>query len=273
MNSFLKDLLYQAITVLSFGMLFLALATVTSVTLRQMVRYYRWQAAMLVGIVVVASFFESGLNAVTLASVGLLPLLLIILIKPLLQRATVKQEPMSLRATLHEIGGQLRMTLFSLAVVTPVDVIWLQHGRSRLSQQGSIAVSLALIVAAFVVPYQFIDFGTVAGGPEARARALASTDSLAVALALLLLGLFTMINKRDIIAQIIGLLVMEHGMFLAAVTVPALAATKTPGYVVTFVIALFFYTVITLTILMWLLPTLHSTSESIDLDAQQHLQG
>jgi hydrogenase-4 membrane subunit HyfE len=76
-----------------------------------------------------------------------------------------------------------------------------------------------------------------------------------------------MSNKRDIVAQVIGLLVMEHGLFLAAVRVapPALATL--------FVVSLFCYVLVTLTILLWILPALHRASRSIQLSKHSQLRG
>ena len=65
-----------------------------------------------------------------------------------------------------------------------------------------------------------------------------------------------------------GLLVMEHGLFLAAVKVIA-----SPSVAIQFVISLFLYIIITLTILLFLLPELHRISGSIEVKDQQQLKG
>jgi len=88
-----------------------------------------------------------------------------------------------------------------------------------------------------------------------------------VSLALLGQGLFTMINKQDIVAQIVGLLVIDHALLLAAVLLaPA-------GLAPTLVLGLLFYVVVTLTILVWILPALHRTSDSIEVAANSVLRG
>ena len=71
-----------------------------------------------------------------------------------------------------------------------------------------------------------------------------------VSLSLHLIGLYNMVVKRDIISQVIGLLVMDHGLFLAVVKIVAIPVPAT-----FFVISLYFYTLITLVILLVLLPS------------------
>jgi hydrogenase-4 membrane subunit HyfE len=122
-------------------------------------------------------------------------------------------------------------------------------------------VEIILIVTAFLVTYRLAgSVGEAAFGGDA-------TSSLAVSIALLLQGLFTMSNKRDIIAQVIGLLVMEHGLFVVAVRVAPSALASL------FVISLFCYVLVTLTILVWILPALHRASKSVYLDDNSHLKG
>jgi hydrogenase-4 membrane subunit HyfE len=77
-----------------------------------------------------------------------------------------------------------------------------------------------------------------------------------------------MISQRDLISQILGLLVMDHGLFLATVWV-----TTLPSLIPTFIISLFLYILITLVILMILLPELHAQSKTINVAEQNELQG
>ncbi|MBK8050830.1 MAG: hypothetical protein IPK16_29235 [Anaerolineales bacterium] len=88
---------------------------------------------------------------------------------------------------------------------------------------------------------------------------------LAVALALNLVGLFNMIIKQDIISQVIGLLIMDQGLYLAVVKI-----VKIPVPATYFVISLYFYTLITVFILLILLPKLRATAQSIDLTEIAH---
>lgn len=88
------------------------------------------------------------------------------------------------------------------------------------------------------------------------------TIGLTVSLTLHLLGLFIMVSKRDLISQTIGLLVSDHGLYLAVVE---LVAIPVPAFF--FVVGLWCYTLITLAILWLLVPQVRRrVSHEIDLD-------
>ena len=75
-------------------------------------------------------------------------------------------------------------------------------------------------------------------------------------------------SKTDMISQIMGLLIMEHGMFLAAIRLIPMSLA-----IVAFVISLVLYIMVTLTILVILLPDLHRISDTIEIDQQKRLRG
>jgi hydrogenase-4 membrane subunit HyfE len=252
--------LEQAATLLSYLMVVLALAISAAGTLKQMIRLYRWQAWLL-AVVVLLTAVGPGPPGFAVAFLALIPVAMALSIRPLLARASLAEGPpgplpvagrparlASLRASLREAPGR-------------AELIWLQHGGSRLPGGLSAAVDLVLIATAFLVASRLAPSvqQTAAGGD--------ATPSLATSIALLLQGLFTMSAKRDIVAQVIGLLVMEHGLFLAAVRVapPALAPML--------VVSLFCYVLVTLTILLLILPALHRASRSIHLTDNRHLRG
>jgi hydrogenase-4 component E len=62
-----------------------------------------------------------------------------------------------------------------------------------------------LAILAFVITQPIIPLGY-----------LLTRDSLAIALAIVLIGLFTMIARRKAITQLVGFLMMENGLFLGA---------------------------------------------------------
>ncbi len=70
----------------------------------------------------------------------------------------------------------------------------------------SVFIAAALILLAFAVVQ-----------PYARAFALDS-EMLAAATALVLTGAFLMVSRKKALMQVIGLLVLENGIFLAALT-------------------------------------------------------
>ncbi len=63
----------------------------------------------------------------------------------------------------------------------------------------------ALVMLAFSISQPIIPLGF-----------LLTRDSLAIALAIVLIGFFTMIARKKAVTQVIGFLVMENGLFLGA---------------------------------------------------------
>jgi hydrogenase-4 component E len=63
----------------------------------------------------------------------------------------------------------------------------------------------ALVMLAFFITQPIIPLGF-----------LLTRDSLAIALAIVLIGFFTMIARKKAVTQVIGFLVMENGLFLGA---------------------------------------------------------
>lgn len=88
-----------------------------------------------------------------------------------------------------------------------------------------LAVGLALLAYWLTSPFT----PDVLGGPQG----FDAPNALPVALALLLLGVFTMATRKKALTQVIGLVTMENGIYLAAV-----AATRGLPIAVEFGIAL-----------------------------------
>nr|MBI3614283.1 hydrogenase [Nitrospirota bacterium] len=63
----------------------------------------------------------------------------------------------------------------------------------------------ALVILAFFITQPIIPLGF-----------LLTRDSLAIALAIVLIGFFTMIARKKAVTQVVGFLVMENGLFLGA---------------------------------------------------------
>jgi len=259
----LSPLINSLNTLLVFAILFFAMLISTTSTIQRMVSYYRLQAVGLAVIVVLTVATAPPFNG-ALASIAALPIMMAFLVPPLLARATIvapaartTAPSRRVRAVLRDLSGAERSA----------QRVWLQYGRSRLLPTMTVAVDLLLTIFGFVVAYQLIT-RTPSAVQSHFTKNSPEINSLAVGLSMLLIGIFTMINRRDIISQIIGLLVMEHGLFLVVVKV-----IVQPALTVAFVGSLFFYVLITLLILVWLLPELHRVSHSIDLDDQCELKG
>lgn len=250
------QLLDQSAVVMSYFLIIIALWISATRTLTLMVRLYQTQALVLTSVVLITAF-EPGRKLLALGLVAILPVALAVIVPPLLARATL--DATIARSDEYNDGeGRLRRwTAAQRRALNEAKQMWLRHGGSRLPVSLSAAMDMFLIATAVLVAYRL-------SGGESAAKV---TPSLAASIALLLQGLFTMINKNDIVSQIIGLLVVDSGLFLAAVRVapPALAYL--------FVLSLFLYMLVTLTILLWVLPGLHHTSSSIEVVGNAKLKG
>ncbi len=82
--------------------------------------------------------------------------------------------------------------------------------------ESFLGIPSSLLVAALLVGLAFYAANAALGLGLSEFGALPST-LLAVSLAVMLIGFFMMINRKKAITQVIGLSVMENGLFLAAI--------------------------------------------------------
>lgn len=252
--------LQTIIAILAFVMVPIALGIISVRAIRRMIRLYQMQSLVLAFLTALIAFeremdLKTRLLLIFFAVV--IPGLLAYIIEPLLAQATVPREvPWSER--LHPFFRHFLPRYYDESVQSIREAlpVWMEHGLSPSRQIVSVAVSLLLTAGAYFVAFKLIR------------NEFNRAQSLAVAMTLLMLGIFTMINRQDLISQIIGLLVMDHGLFLAVVRVIAL-----PALITTFVVSLFLYILITLFILVILLPELHARSKTIEVAGQNTLRG
>jgi hydrogenase-4 component E len=104
--------------------------------------------------------------------------------------------------------------VFVLKVVAiPSALLWLvKRLKASREVKASISSAPAVFVAALMI---FLSY--VAVRPYAQASRIPG-DTLAAAVALILTGAFLMVSHRTALMQVVGLLVLENGIFLAALT-------------------------------------------------------
>lgn len=90
----------------------------------------------------------------------------------------------------------------------------------RREVESFLGIPSSLLVAALLVGLAYYAAGTALGLGISDFGALPST-LLAVSLAVILIGFFMMINRKKAITQVIGLSVLENGVFLAAIALTA----------------------------------------------------
>jgi hydrogenase-4 component E len=93
-----------------------------------------------------------------------------------------------------------------------------------------IGTKLAFPIAAALVP---LSYRAIHPFTEAEGHGFDAPNALPAAMALLLLGLFTMTIRKKALTQVIGLVTMENGLYLAAV-----AATRGLPFTVEFGVAI-----------------------------------
>lgn len=113
---------------------------------------------------------------------------------------------------IHHIYVAAALTIIIKAIIIPTilkKVIVRLNVTRELVLTVNIPPSLlicgALVILAFYITQPIISLGF-----------LLTRDSLAIALAIVLIGFFTMIARKKAVTQVIGFLVIENGLFLGA---------------------------------------------------------
>lgn len=263
---------------LAFFMLLMAMMISTSTAVNHMIPLYKWQSGALAGITLVTAFTfqpdkpKDPTSQFFIFLFTIIPVLLMVIIEPLLALASVPEDISDFERIKHLLSPQIRLKARQRAYP-----VWLAQRPTR-SALRLILLDLFLMVLAFITAFTLVPgAGVISSTLMPDSEVLDSTmvsnpgvmaSILAISFSLLLIGLSIMRSKQDIISQIMGLLIMEHGMFLAAIRL-----ITAPTVMMAFVISLFLYIIITLTILVFLLPDLHRISGTIDIDQQDQLKG
>ncbi len=125
----------------------------------------------------------------------------------------------------------------------------------------SVLISGGLTIVAYVVAESFYH-------PEQEVLAAASLghNTLAVAISLFLIGFFNMLNRRKALTQVLGLLTLENGLFLAAISL-------TYGMPLIVEIGVFFDVLVAAMVLGILVYRIRETFDSMDVSKLRRLRG
>lgn len=124
----------------------------------------------------------------------------------------------------------------------------------------SILISGGLTLVGYVVAESFYH------PEETSTRAALGHNTLAVAISLFLIGFFTMLSRRKALTQVIGLLSMENGLFLAAISL-------TYGMPLMVEFGIFFDVLVAVIILGILVYRIRETFDSMDVSKLRNLRG
>jgi hydrogenase-4 component E len=120
----------------------------------------------------------------------------------------------------------------------------------------SVLISGGLTLVGYVVAESFYRPGAAGLGHNA----------LAVAISLFLIGFFTMINRRKALSQVLALLSLENGLFLAAISL-------TYGMPLIVELGIFFDVLVAAMVLGILVYRIRETVESMDVSKLRRLRG
>jgi hydrogenase-4 component E len=125
----------------------------------------------------------------------------------------------------------------------------------------SVFISGGLTLVAYVVAESFYQ-------PDLPVNAASSLghNTLAVAISLFLIGFFTMLNRRKALTQVLGLLTLENGLFLAAISL-------TYGMPLIVEIGVFFDVLVAAMVLGILVYRIRETFDSMDVSKLRRLRG
>lgn len=286
----------NVISLLAVFVLLTALIIAARASVTMIVTTYRIQSlllAVLTGLTAWNNLYRGdgppadGGSGVLVASVVTLPLLLAIFIKPLLARATVERASRSIwaevklmavsflrlplawlvpaagrRGSSEMEGGVARegsladLLRLSYGMDRDAERAWLLYRPSTRMESRYLLMFFVLVGGAFLLVFA-VTGAAQSGGPFQQSDQI----GLVVSISLNLIGLYNMSIRQDLISQVVGLLIVDHGLFLAAVKI-----VRMPTPAAYFVVSLYLYTLITIFILVVLLPRLRGLTKSINLD-------
>lgn len=157
------------------------------------------------------------------------------------------------------------MTVVVKAVLVPilierlVDRMEIRHEIEPIvNVPVSIVISGGLTLVAYLVGESFYH-------PEEYAGSLGH-NTLAVAISVFLIGFFMMINRRKALSQVLALLTLENGIFLAAICL-------TYGMPLIVELGVFFDVLVAVLVLGILVYRIRETFESLDVSKMRRLRG
>ena len=183
--------------------------------------------------------FLLALIAATIAVFNSAPHLLIAAVLTLLVKAILV--PILLERLVDHIGIQQEIEPF---INTPISVVI----------SGGLTLVGYIVAASFYRPDQTVGASSL------------GHNTLAVAISLFLIGFFTMINRRKALTQVLALLSLENGLFLATISL-------TYGMPLIVELGVFFDVLVAVLVLGILVYRIRESFESMDVSRMRRLQG
>jgi hydrogenase-4 component E len=127
-------------------------------------------------------------------------------------------------------------------------------------------VPISVIVSGLLTLLAYIVAESLHRPEEATGPATLGHNTLAVAIALFLIGFFMMVNRRKALTQVLGLLCLENGLLLAAISL-------TYGMPLIVEIGIFFDVLVAALVLAILIDRIRETFDSMDVSRLSRLRG
>ena len=127
-------------------------------------------------------------------------------------------------------------------------------------------VPISVIVSGLLTLVAYIVAESVHRPDEFAGPASLGHNVLAVAIAVFLLGFFMMVNRRKALSQVVGLLTLENGLFLAAISL-------TYGMPLIVEIGIFLDVLVAVMVLAILMYRIRETFDSMDVSRLSRLRG
>jgi hydrogenase-4 component E len=215
---------------------------------------------------------ETGSHLITLLASGMLVLQVLLAVQPMLilNIRLFALQSLLLAAIAGVVGSAYNAWhVYLVAVLTILGkVLFLPWRLERLVRQIKIEQEIhpfANTPASMLVCGALTVLAYVVARPITSLERLGS-NTLAVAMALLLTGFFLMINRRKAITQVLALLTMENGVMLAAI------ALTTYGMPLVVEIGVFFDVVVAVMVLGILVFRIRETFASMDVSKLNELK-
>lgn len=159
------------------------------------------------------------------------------------------------------------LTLALKAILLPVI---LQRLVARIGIQKEIEpfvnVPLSVIISGLLTMLAYVVAEPLQAQQSAAGAAGLGRNTIAVAIALFLIGFFMMINRRKALSQVLALLSLENGLFLAAISL-------TYGMPLIVELGIFFDVLVAVMILAILVFRIRETFDSMDVSRLSRLKG
>lgn len=143
-------------------------------------------------------------------------------------------------------------------MITKIDI--------RREIEPFVNVPISVIVSGLLTLLAYIVAESFHRPDEPAGPATLGHNVLAVAIAVFLLGFFMMVNRRKALSQVLGLLTLENGLFLAAISL-------TYGMPLIVEIGIFFDVLVAAMVLGILMYRIRETFDSMDVSRLSRLKG